>query len=67
MAEEKYIPEHTVTPAAMPGKARYKCNICGAYALNRQIECTGFGGDPGDDSKAHPPLMMIPNPDRTEW
>jgi hypothetical protein len=61
------IPETEVGRADLPKRARYKCNICGAYGLNKPLECSGFGGEPGDDSRAHSPLMMIPNPDRTDW
>lgn len=45
-------------------EAAFKCPLCGTYGLT-QIECSGFGGDPGDDSKAHAPTKMQPNPDRS--
>jgi predicted RNA-binding Zn-ribbon protein involved in translation (DUF1610 family) len=64
---EKYIPEDSVPKDELPGRARFKCPECGAYFLNKQTECTGFGGDPGDDSKAHRPTLSILNPDRTDW
>lgn len=63
---DKPIPEESVSKADLPARARWKCPKCGAYGLNKQIECTGFGGDPGDDRLAHAPVKMVLNPDRED-
>jgi predicted RNA-binding Zn-ribbon protein involved in translation (DUF1610 family) len=59
------IPEDSVSKSELHKVAKYKCPQCGAYGLNRPITCSGFGGDPGDDSMAHAPIQMVPNPDRS--
>lgn len=42
---------------------KYKCPECGTE-FNTRVECTGFGGEPGDDRFAHAPTWVEENPDK---